>query len=46
MSSLNIDRSKFNFQYIPDFEKFLQKEKLDEFVTVGIRFCREHDSPK
>ena len=45
MDSLQIDNSKFKFQYLPDYAKFLLQNKLDEFVTVGIRFCRELDLP-
>jgi hypothetical protein len=45
MTELNIDKAKFHFQYLPDFAKFILKEKLEEFVTVGIRFCRELDLP-
>lgn len=41
----NIDNSKFKFQYLPDYAKFLLENKMDEFVTVGIRFCRELDLP-
>lgn len=40
-----IDSADFKFQYLPDFAKFLLKEKLDEFTLVGIRFCRELDLP-
>lgn len=40
-----IDSAKFKFQYLPDFANFILKNKLDEFVTVGIRFCRELDLP-
>jgi hypothetical protein len=37
--------SLFKFQYLPDFSKFILENKLDEFVTVGIRFCREMNLP-
>lgn len=40
-----IDSSKFKFQYLPDYARFLLENKLDEFVQVGIRFCRELDLP-
>lgn len=36
---------KFNFKYLPDYADFLLKNKLEEFVTVGIRFCREAELP-
>jgi len=35
----------FNFTYLPDFASFLLRNKLEEFVTVGIRFCREANLP-
>lgn len=38
-------KAKFKFQYIPDYARFLLENKLDEFVMVGIRFCREMDLP-
>lgn len=42
---MNINSSSFKFQYLPDYAAFLLKNKLEEFVTVGIRFCREVDLP-
>src|SRR4051812_2573922 len=45
MPNLPIDPTKFKFQYLPDYAKFILQNKLDEFVTVGIRFCRELDLP-
>lgn len=41
----SIDISKFKFQYLPDYAKFLLENKLDEFGMVGIRFAREMDLP-
>lgn len=38
-------KAKFKFQYIPEYAKFLLNNKLDEFIVVGIRFCRELDLP-
>ena len=38
-------KARFKFQYIPDYAGFLLKNKLEEFVTVGIRYCREMDLP-
>jgi hypothetical protein len=35
----------FKFRYIPDFSNYILNHKLEEFVTVGIRFCREVDLP-
>lgn len=45
MTNIPIDASKFRFQYLPDYANFLLQNKLTEFVTVGIRFCRELDLP-
>lgn len=45
MESIHVDGAKFKFQYLPDYAKFLLENKLDEFVTVGIRYCRELDLP-
>jgi hypothetical protein len=45
MTVSNDIKAKFKFQYLPDYAKFLLNEKLDEYVTVGIRFCRELDLP-
>jgi hypothetical protein len=42
---VNINDSTFKFQYLPDYAAFLLKNKLEEFSTVGIRFCREVDLP-
>lgn len=41
----SIDASKFKFQYLPNYAKFLLENKLDEFGTVGVRFARELDLP-
>ena len=35
----------FKFQYLPDYAGYLLDNKLEEFVTAGIRFCRELDLP-
>ena len=40
-----VDKKLFNFKYLPEYAAFLLNEKLEEFVTVGIRFCREIDLP-
>ena len=42
---MNINSSTFKFQYLPDYATFLLNNKLEEFGTVGIRFCREVDLP-
>lgn len=41
----HVDPSKFTFQYLPDYAKYLLENKLEEFVQVSIRFCRELDLP-
>jgi hypothetical protein len=45
MQAYQVDQKLFNFKYLPQYATFLLKEKLEEFVTVGIRFCREADLP-
>ena len=45
MAFQDISSADFKFQYVPEYAKFLLARKLDEFVTVGIRFCRELDLP-
>src|ERR1700741_4595885 len=41
----SIDISRFKFQYLPDYAKFLLENKLEEFGMVGIRFAREMNLP-
>jgi hypothetical protein len=45
MERLNPENAHFKFQYLPDFAKFLLENKVEEFIQVGIRFCREVDLP-
>lgn len=45
MGSYVLNREVFNFKYLPQFADYLLKNKLEEFVTVGIRFAREVDLP-
>jgi len=45
MINFTLKTEVFNFKYLPDFADFILKNKLEEFVTVGIRFCREADLP-
>ncbi|MCD6012166.1 MAG: hypothetical protein K0Q79_2028 [Flavipsychrobacter sp.] len=45
MINFTVSKKVFDFKYLPDFADFILKEKLEEFVTVGIRFCREVDLP-
>jgi len=45
MKKYRVDKNKFRFQYLPVYAEWLLKNKLEEFVTVGIRFCREADLP-
>lgn len=45
MERLLKEKGLFKFQYLPDYAKFLLNNKLEEFTTVGIRFCRELDLP-
>lgn len=43
--SVIVDGGKFKFQFIPDYANFLLKNKLEEFTTAGICFCREANLP-
>jgi hypothetical protein len=45
MGDYQVDRKKLKFQHLPAYADFLLKNKLEEFVTVGIRFAREEDLP-
>ncbi len=45
MFELNINPALFKFKYLPDFAAYLLKNKVEEFVTVGIRFARQYDLP-
>lgn len=45
MTDVIISADNFRFTYLPDFASFILKEKLEEFVTVGIRYCREVSLP-
>ena len=40
-----INKDVFTFKYLPEFAHFLLNNKLEEFVTIGIRFCKEVDLP-
>jgi hypothetical protein len=42
---LTLNKHKFKFQYLPDYASYLLMNHLEEFVTVGIRFCREEELP-
>lgn len=45
MKDIKIDSNKFKFKYLPDFADHILKNVLDEFVLIGIRFCRDEDLP-
>jgi hypothetical protein len=45
MINYTVNKDIFKFKYLPDYADFLLKNKLTEFVTIGIRFCREADLP-
>ena len=40
-----VDKKHFQFKHLPAYASFLLNKKLEEFVTVGIRFAREVDLP-
>ena len=43
MIKYEVNKDIFQLKYLPEYADFLLKNKLKEFVTVGIRFCREVD---
>jgi hypothetical protein len=45
MFELNINKDFFRFKYLPEYSAYLLKNKIEEFVTVGIRFARQYDLP-
>lgn len=45
MNGITVDPQKFSFYYLPDYANYLLHNRLEEFVTVGIRFCREAQLP-
>ncbi len=45
MIEFKINHEVFKLKYLPEFADYLLKNKLKDFVTVGIRFSREADLP-
>jgi len=45
MFSFSVNPQHFNFKYLPAYAQFLLSAKLEDFVTVGIRFARQYDLP-
>lgn len=45
MKKYKVNKEVFKFKYLPEYASYLLQHKLEEFVTVGIRFCREIDLP-
>jgi hypothetical protein len=45
MEKIRVDEKLFKFKYLPKFAEYILKNRLEEFVTVGIRFARELDLP-
>lgn len=45
MRNILVNKEKFKFTYLPEYADYLLKNKLNEFVLVGIRFCREENLP-
>jgi hypothetical protein len=45
MVSFTLDKAVFKFSYLPDYANYLRANRLNEFVTVGIRFSREANIP-
>jgi hypothetical protein len=42
---IEVNKEKFKFRYLPEYAAYLAANRLTEFVTVGIRFCREAELP-
>ncbi|HXB41437.1 MAG TPA: PAS domain-containing protein [Bacteroidia bacterium] len=45
MSNVVVNKEKFKFRYLPEYAGYLLKNRLAEFVTISIRFCREEELP-
>lgn len=45
MIKVQVDKSKFEFKYLPAYADYLLKNHLEEYVKVSIRFCRALDLP-
>jgi PAS domain S-box-containing protein len=45
MIHYTVDKTKFQFRYLPEYADFLLNNMLEEFVLVGIRFSRQADLP-
>lgn len=45
MNNIKVDTALFNFKYLPAYADYLLQNHLEEYVTIGIRFCRELDLP-
>jgi hypothetical protein len=45
MIHFTVNKETFQFNYLHDYANYLLENKIQEFVTVGIRFSREADLP-
>ncbi|HWY10828.1 MAG TPA: hypothetical protein VN026_05870 [Bacteroidia bacterium] len=45
MEKISVNEQLFKFKYLPQFAEYILKNKLEEFVTVGIRLARELELP-
>jgi hypothetical protein len=45
MDLIKVDRTVFNFKYLPEYAEYILKNHLEEFVTISIRFSRELNLP-
>lgn len=45
MVKVTVDKTKFEFKYLPAYADYLLKNHLEEYVKISIRFCREVDLP-
>jgi len=42
---MEINKEQFIFKHLPDFASYILEKKINEFVTIGIRFCKEEKLP-
>jgi hypothetical protein len=45
MTPVKVDKTRFQFKYLPQYAEFLLNDHLEEFVTIGIRLARELNLP-
>ncbi len=45
MEKIKVNKALFKFEYLPAYADYILRNKLEEFVLIGIRFSRELDLP-